>query len=289
MSHKKKRIIAITSVFTIFTGFIVWLLWANTALKLNAYTIANSRLPSKFDGYRIAHISDLHNAEIGPSNRKLLQILEDIQPDIIAITGDLVDSRRTNIDIALRFAREAIKIAPCYYVAGNNESWITEYDKLRTGLKSLGVAVLEDTKVEIRRDDEKIKMLGVVDPSFYGDLSWEKEADIIDSVLYKLNDENETFTLLLIHRPDLMDIYAQNNCDLVLSGHAHGGQVRLPFVGGLVAPDQGFFPYYDSGLYTVKNTDMIVSRGIGNSIIPLRVNNRPEVILVELKKASRVV
>ncbi len=103
--------------------------------------------------------------------------------------------------------------------------------------------------------------------------------------LSELMSDNDKYTLLLSHRPELFEVYVKCGADLVLSGHAHGGQFRLPFVGGLVAPNQGLFPEYDAGLYTEGNTNMVVSRGVGNSILPFRFNNRPEVILIELEKA----
>ena len=105
----------------------------------------------------------------------------------------------------------------------------------------------------------------------------------METHLQELMNESDSFTLLLSHRPELFEIYVNNEVDLVLSGHAHGGQFRLPFVGGSVAPTPGLVPKYDAGLYTEENTNMIVSRGIGNSILPFRFNNRPEVILIELQ------
>ena len=106
----------------------------------------------------------------------------------------------------------------------------------------------------------------------------------MNTKLEELHTEQDRFTILLSHRPELFETYVDHDLDLVLSGHAHGGQFRLPFVGGLVAPNQGFFPEYDAGLYSMNHTNMIVSRGIGNSILPFRFNNRPEVIIIELKK-----
>ena len=105
----------------------------------------------------------------------------------------------------------------------------------------------------------------------------------MDTKLEELHTEDDVFTILLSHRPELFDIYADHGMDLILSGHAHGGQFRLPFIGGLVAPNQGLFPEYDAGIYTEGNTNMLVSRGVGNSILPFRINNRPEVILIELQ------
>lgn len=261
----------------------LWIAWGNTALELNTYTVTSDKLPDAFEGYRIAHVSDLHNAEMGKDNEKLLAMLRNAAPDIIAITGDLVDSRNTDIDIALRFAQEAVKIAPCYYVTGNHEARISAYDQLKTGLEEAGVFVLENARVEIRRGGEAITVLGVEDPSFQTDYLLGAADAVISASLAKLKTECDGFAVLLSHRPELFDTYVTAGMDLVLSGHAHGGQFRLPIIGGLVAPNQGMFPKYDAGLYTARNTNMIVSRGIGNSIVPFRFNNQPEIILIQLQ------
>ena len=264
-------------------GLVVWVAWGNTALELNTYTITSSRLPENFDGYRIAHISDLHNVQMGEDNGKILSILRQADPDIIAITGDLIDSRNTSLEIALQFVGEAIKIAPCYYVTGNHEARVSEYDLLKAGMVSAGVVILENDQAEINIDGDTITLIGVNDPSFQMDsLSGDSDA-VIDAKLTELHKDGNGFTILLSHRPELFSIYAAHDVDLVLSGHAHGGQFRIPFIGGVVAPDQGLFPEFDAGVYTDGNTNMLVSRGVGNSIIPFRVNNRPEIILVELK------
>ena len=281
-AKNKKRIVVLTILASILLTLIIWTAWGNTALELNTYTITSEKLPEAFNGYRIAHISDLHNAEMGKDNEKLLSMLREAEPDIIAITGDLIDSRDTNIEIALHFAKEAVKIAPCYYVTGNHEARVSEYNDLKEGLNELGVIVLEDEKVEIEQYGEKIVLLGVDDPSFQTDYLDGDSVTVMRGKLQELKNEEYAYTVLLSHRPELFETYVESGVDLVLSGHAHGGQFRLPFVGGLVAPNQGLFPKYETGLYTSNNTNMLVSRGIGNSIIPFRFNNRPEVILIEL-------
>lgn len=282
---KKRNIILLAICITVLLILAIWTIWGNSALEMNTYTILSNRLPEAFDGYRIAHISDLHNAEMGNKNENLILMLKEAQPDIIAITGDIIDSRNTNIEIALQFTEEAIKIAPCYYVTGNHEARIFEYDELKKGLTELGVVVLEDEYLEIKQFGETFTLLGVNDPNFQIDYLFGDSASVMRNKLQELTDEKDTYTVLLSHRPELFDVYTENKVDLVLSGHAHGGQFRFPFVGGLVAPNQGLFPKYDAGLYTDENTSMIVSRGIGNSILPFRFNNRPEVILIELKTA----
>ena len=283
MTVKKKRIIILAVVAAVLLTLTIWTVWGNTALELNTYTVSSDRLPEAFDGYRIAHVSDLHNVEMGEDNEKLLNMLQEAEPNIIAITGDIIDSRNTDIDVALQFTKDAMEIAPCYYVTGNHEARVSEYDELKAGLIEQGVVVLEDATTEISLDGDTIILVGVNDPSYQTDYLFGDSQTVMNGKLQEITAAENEFTILLSHRPELFEIYADNNMDLILSGHAHGGQFRLPFVGGLVAPNQGLFPKYDAGLYTEENTNMIVSRGIGNSILPFRFNNRPEVILIDLQ------
>ena len=283
MTAKRKKFIFLAVAAAVFVALVIWIAWGNTALELNTYTISSSKLPQSFDGYRIAHVSDLHNTEMGKDNEKLLTMLRDADPDMIAITGDLIDSRDTDIEIALQFVREAVKIAPCYYVTGNHEARVNEYGELKAGMEAAGVTVLEDARAEISLEDETITLIGVNDPSYQTDYLFGDSETVMNTKLEDLHTEHDGFTILLSHRPELFDTYTDHNVDLILSGHAHGGQFRLPFAGGLVAPNQGLFPEYDAGIYTEDNTNMLVSRGVGNSIFPFRINNRPEVILIELQ------
>jgi len=259
---------------------------ANKALILTEYTIASDKLPSVFNGFRIAHISDLHNESFGKNNEKLVAMVQKSEPDIIVITGDLIDSRNTDIDVSVDFVRQIKDIAPVYYVNGNHEARIDEYTLLKIELNKLGVIVLENGSSVISKEGECINILGVNDPAFDTGGGFfdcvESEAKMLSSI-HSLKNNCSEYTILLSHRPEYFEVYIQSGVDLVFSGHAHGGQFRLPFIGGLVAPGQGLFPEYDSGVFTEDDTSMIVSRGLGNSIIPLRVNNRPEVIIVELK------
>ena len=257
-------------------GLAAWVFWANTAIEVNEWTVASERLPAAFEGFRIAQVSDLHNAQFGPENETLLGLLKKAEPDIIVITGDLVDSGKTDVALALDFAAKAVQIAPCYYVSGNHEANSGQWTQLRQGLLDAGVLVLEDEGVLLEREGEHILLFGLQDPAFGGD---------IVGNLNRLKEE-EGYTVLLSHRPELFGGYVNAGIDLVFSGHAHGGQLRIPFVGGLVAPGQGFFPEYDSGLYQRNGTAMLVSRGLGNSIIPLRVNNRPEILVAVLKRSQ---
>ena len=283
MTAKKKKFIFLAVVAAVLVALAIWIAWGNTALELNTYTVSSAKLPESFDGYRIAHVSDLHNTEMGKDNEKLLAMLRDADPDMIAITGDLIDSRDIDIEIALQFVREAVKIAPCYYVTGNHEARVNEYGALKAGMEAAGVTVLEDVKTKISMEGETITLIGVNDPSYQTDYLFGDSETVMNTKLEDLHTEHDGFTILLSHRPELFDTYVDQDIDLVLSGHAHGGQFRLPFIGGLVAPNQGLFPEYDAGIYTEGNTNMLVSRGVGNSILPFRINNRPEVILIELQ------
>ena len=282
MKRKKKWILSLIALILIVLT--VWTLWGNTALEVNEYEVVSDRIPQGFDGFRIAQVSDLHNAEFGEGNEKLSKLLSETDPNMIVITGDLIDSRHTDIGIALEFARQIIKIAPVYYVSGNHEARVREYVDLRMGLTEAGVIVLENQKVQISKDSESITLMGIQDPSFrtdylFGDAESESRQEITS-----LQNESDGYTVLLSHRPELFDLYVDTGVDLVFSGHAHGGQFRLPVFGGLVAPNQGFFPKYDAGQFSEENTTMIVSRGVGNSIIPFRINNPPEIVVVELKR-----
>ncbi len=262
----------------------IWIVMTNAKLEITEYKIRSSRVPEAFDGFRIAQVSDLHNAEFGEKNSKLLKILSETCPDAIVLTGDLIDSRNTDVAIALTFASKAVQIAPVYYVTGNHEARVAEYEELKNGLAEAGVTVLDNQKIRITRDGECIIFMGIDDPSFQSDYLFGDAELVAQQAITSLQNDADGFTVLLSHRPELFDLYVDSGIDLVFSGHAHGGQFRLPFVGGLAAPNQGLFPKYDAGQFIEENTSMIVSRGVGNSIIPFRINNPPEIVVVELKR-----
>jgi predicted MPP superfamily phosphohydrolase len=261
---KKKKLLIIISVLVVVAT--AWVLWGNLTVGLTKVTIQEESLPMAFHGLKIAHVSDLHNSHLW---KQAIKQLQKAQPDIICITGDLVDSSRTNLDTALAFAAEAVKIAPCYYVPGNHESGLDPevFADLKNGLLELGVKVLMAEYDIITRGDEQICIAG---------LGWNLSK--LDSL-----QPYDGYRILLAHYPEYLEKYAQADVDLVLSGHAHGGQFRIPFLGGVLAPGQGFFPKYDAGHFVAEDTEMYISRGIGNSSFPLRLNNRPEVILITLK------
>lgn len=280
--RKRKRWIVLAALCALLACLIPYLLWANTVLTVSHVEL--DLLPGE-GSFTIAQVSDLHNAEFGGGNRELLAILEEAEPDLIAITGDLIDSRRTDPAPALAFLEGAVELAPVCYVTGNHEFRAYDaYQGLKSQMEELGVIVLENESMVL--EEVPLRVIGLDDPSFgvRSDPSATPE-QILQGALTALAPqagEEDLRTVLLAHRPEYVELYAQYGADLVLSGHAHGGQVRLPGVGGLYAPGQGFLPEYTSGLYQIGETSLVVSRGLGNSLFPLRVNNRPEVVLVRL-------
>lgn len=286
MMKTKKKFIVLAAIVAILILLIIWIAYGNTDLEIYKYNVKSEDIPSEFDNFRIVQISDLHNAEFGENNEKLLLMLKQADADIIAITGDMIDSRNTDIDVAISFAQKAVNIAPVYYVNGNHESRVLgEYEKLKQGLTDAGVTILENSSADITIGDEAITLIGINDPTFRMDIVDDTMEQNIAHQLVNVIPDNDNYKVLLAHRPEYFDVYA-GNVDLVLSGHAHGGQFRIPFIGGLVAPGQGFFPEYYEGSHIKENTEMIVSRGIGNSIIPFRINNKPEIIVAELTKIA---
>ncbi len=278
---KKKKLLIGTALGAVLAG---WLIWGNSAPMTSVYQIVSSGLPEEFHGFRIAQISDLHNGEFGAGNETLLSMLAETKPDIVVLTGDLIDSRNMNLPVALAFGEEAAKIAPCYYVTGNHESRIDGLPELLNGLTDAGVTVLRNEKITLERNDNAITLLGVDDPAFRSDYMTGDSGPVLTEALSELMEEQMGYTILLSHRPEWFQLYRDFGVNLVFSGHAHGGQFRLPFVGGLIAPNQWFFPEYDAGVFTEEGTSMVVSRGLGASMIPLRINNRPELVVAELHR-----
>ena len=276
---RKKRI-WVTILLLLFI-LVVWTIWGNVTVGVTHYTVTSNRLPHSFDGYKIAVVSDLHNVQFGNNNSQLVEKIKKEHPDIIAITGDLVDSNRTDIEIAIQLVSQLTEIAPCYYVTGNHEAWINEqYQELEKGLIVGDVVVLHDNVIQLTKGSETIQIAGLDDPDCTDRDTYIQES-MVQTKISNMSLSNE-YSILLSHRPEMFEEYVSEEVDLVLSGHAHGGQFRVPFIGGIIAPNQGLFPKFDAGKYIKNNTTMIVSRGIGNSIIPVRFNNRPEIVIVEL-------
>ena len=283
ITTKKLIIIALFLII-----IMIFCYWQNNSIIVTDINYVNSKIPNSFNGYKILHISDLHNKEFGKDQKKLISLTKELNPDIIVVTGDLIDSRRTTIDdmhIALSYMKSATDIAPVYYVSGNHEERSNLYNDLKIALEECGVINIDDTHKNIELNGDSISLLGLADISFNPIINSRYNTSILEfnEILGNLKTESDNkFTILLSHRPELIKLYSQENIDLVFSGHAHGGQIRLPFLGGLIAPDQGFFPKYTNGIHKLNSTSLVISRGLGNSLAPQRLFNRPEVVVVNL-------
>lgn len=275
MKNKKKivKLIKITCVVVLFICFF-W--YENHHLTVTTYTYQSEKTDADLNGYRIVQISDLHNAEFGHDNRKLLKKISELEPDIIVITGDIVDSNHTDIKTSISFVKQAVLISDVYYVTGNHEYWLTkdEQAELFNGIEQTGAVILNNESINISVGESGFCLIGLDDNSLSN--------GTLDHLISEIDDDK--LSVVLAHEPQYLSKYASTGCDLVLTGHAHGGQFILPFVGAIVAPDQGFFPEYTSGKHQEKETTMYISRGLGNSIIPVRLFNDPEIVCVDFQE-----
>jgi len=262
--------------------FVVLFLYdQNNRIVISKHRVKDIKVPSAFNGFKILHLSDLHNKSFGKNQTQLLNKIHKLNPDIILITGDLIDRRRTDFKPVLNLLKGFHSI-PVYYVPGNHEAWSDCYAQLKDILINHGVEVLEDEERCIVRDDQKLFLYGLKDPGFYT-----KDDHKLKS-RYQLDVHLKTwkpggFSMLLSHRPEYFDVYASHAIDIIFSGHAHGGQIRFPFIGAILAPHQGFFPKYSAGMYQINTSRLFLSRGLGNSLFPFRIFNQPELILVSLE------
>ena len=283
MKNKKTLTIVIAFIVLCLTlGTLI--VYDNFKLDITEYNLKSDNLPESFNELKIIHLSDLHNTEFGKDNEKLLRIIKEQEPDAVFVTGDTIDGFYTNIQIPINLFKEILKICDVYFVVGNHESRVNTnvHTEFIDTLSEIGVIVLKDDSAYIEKDGERIQVIGLKDASDYKiDYSEDYTEKITETI--NIPDDKNTFSILLSHHPELFPEYKNTDIDLVFSGHAHGGQFRLPFIGGIIAPEQGLFPEYDAGVFSENNTTMVVSRGLGNSIVPVRINNSPEVVVFTLK------
>ncbi|HHZ01452.1 MAG TPA: metallophosphoesterase [Tissierellia bacterium] len=263
----------------------IFLTWQNNGLVTTNYSYKSEKVPDKFDGFKILHISDFHNKNFYGS---LTNRMKEINPDIIVISGDLIDRRKTNLYTTTKFIQEIVKVAPVYYVSGNHEQLSEHYAKLKVILNNFNVINMDDFYTKLYRDGSSIGLIGIADPAINADKKtylYTSNNTYARNILNHLTKDLKTeFNILLSHRPELLSVYKEFNIDLVFSGHAHGGQIRIPFIGGILSPNQGFFPKLSEGMHKEGSTSIVVSRGLGNSLFPFRILNRPELIVVTLNK-----
>lgn len=263
-----------------------FLYFQNKDLVMSKYRVNFDYLPKEFDEFKIVHLSDLHNKRFGARQAKLIEMVRKAKPDIIVITGDIVDYLLYRPDPALELVRGLHDIAPIYYVSGNHEWARPEYDAFKQQLIESGVQVLDNRVVTINRGDKMLAIAGIDDYARYGNQP--DITKIVHRTLTEVRDQvdERAFKILLVHRPELLREYIEHHFNLVFAGHAHGGQWNLPGIGPIYAPGQGLFPRLVSGVHRRHNVHIVISRGIGNSGILAfqRLFNKPEVVVVILNK-----
>jgi len=261
---------------------------SNTRIVMSEYELYYQNLPGSFDGYRIVILSDLHATEFGPENQRLITMVQDAEPDIIAITGDFIDYDQglqieKQLEIAETLVTGLTQIAPVYFVTGNHD-----WDKRIEGpwaliqmLEEHDVNVLRNRFTRVETGGGSIILAGTDDPNGPADMIKPEE------LVARIRDaEGDGFIIMLEHRNNNLPLYSELGVELVLCGHAHGGIIRLPFTDGLIGQQRDWFPTYTSGVYSTGETNMVVSRGLGNTMNIPRLLNNPHVVVAVLRVES---
>lgn len=244
-------------------------------LEVNRYSVDAEQI----DGViRLALLTDLHSSSYGKGCDKIIKALRKEAPDIVLLGGDIFDDVLSN-DNATALVNALGSEFLCYYVSGNHEYWTNDIDSIKATVEAAGIEVLEGECYTVEVRGQKINICGVDDPVYDYDRMY-RQMDAADEA-----SDNGYYTVLLSHRPEMVEEYGRYGFDLVLAGHAHGGQMRVPYVleNGIYSPNQGWMPKYTSGLYELDGYDLIVSRGLDRDSVSVpRLFNRPEIVLVEV-------
>lgn len=265
---KKKFLLLLTIVVLCIYAF-------RTDINIVKYSLESDKISSDIT---VAVVSDLHSCNYGNNQKELVSKLNKENPDIVLMPGDIVDDMLP-IKKAKEFLSAITKLYSCYYTSGNHEVWSNDLNDIKLMMSNYGVKVLEGTNDIININGNMLNILGVDDP----EVGYDKFMNQLEQCNTNLNNIN--FSILLSHRPELIDIYNQYNFDLIVSGHAHGGQWRIPYIlNGLLAPNQGFFPKYAGGKYNINDSILVVSRGLAkeSTRVP-RIFNRPEIVIINIK------
>lgn len=256
------------------------IIYCNRALEITNYKLSSDKLKTNF---RIALFSDQHNKQFGKNDRKLVQKISEQKPDIIAVDGDMVTDNFANDEVMKNLLVQLAQIAPTYYCLGNHERNLASQIDFKTDIENCGAVLLDNESIEIKKNGESVLLGGLSDYPFY-DFN-EGNDDVPEKIFWYdfCGKVKNQYSILLHHQPEyIYDMISSSPVDLVLCGHTHGGLIRIPFIGGLFAPNQGFFPKYDKGEFDINNTKMIITSGLGNSNFLPRINNCPEICIIDI-------
>ena len=275
-------------IFWLFATFIAgWLNYQNRHLTINNYQINSSAWPAILDGWRLVQISDLHNQAVyGPGNNKIITTVQELRPHAIMLTGDTFDGRVTNIPANLELISRLKEIAPVYYITGNHEFSNDDYFALTLAVQKAGATVLRDQILPIEESGTIINLIGLDDPSVLGGpmplTTTQKIIELKLQILQSLPEYSSSSpTILLAHRPEFWSSYLTIKPLITLSGHTHGGQLRLPLIGSIYVPNQKLFTKLDRGSFEKNNSHLIISQGLGNSSIEQRLLAYPEIVSLD--------
>jgi predicted MPP superfamily phosphohydrolase len=250
-----------------------------SGIGISHYAIKSNSIPSEFNGFKILQISDLHCAIFGDKQEGLVNKVKAEKPDIIVLTGDMIDEGIGDMESISDLLDGITAIAPVYSVSGNHDKWYHGFLELQKLIEDKNVTLLENKSGKVTRNGKYINIFGIGDPDVW---DYTKAEQYLEKSISTLKP-SDGYNILLFHRANMFDSIKGKGYQLVLSGHMHGGQIQIPFIGGLVSPHGDWFPKYTQGKYEEDGTVMIVSRGLGNSMKIPRVFNPPELVVVTLR------
>lgn len=258
--------------------FLLFILWNNFDIQTETVKVSLQSLPTAFDGLRIIELSDLHGRSFGKDNAALLRKIADAEPDLICICGDLFDEN-SDLSMLPPLLRGLVAIAPTYYVTGNHEWQLANLSDLLSEMQSLGVTVLRNDYRILEKDGQRLVIAGVDDPC--GPYDQKTPEELVSEI--RAGEGEDACIVMLAHRNETIDLWASLGVDLVLTGHCHGGVIRIPFVGGVFGSGHRLFPKYDAGLFEQNGTLLYVGRGLGYTNVHFRLFNRPHLPVLVLQ------
>ena len=258
---------------------VVYITATDTRIQVTRYAVRSEELPEAFDGMTIMQLSDLH----GQITDRLYDLILENKPSIFVLTGDTVDEDTEDYDGVCELLQVISDGTPTFLITGNHEQWLDNTDEVLQMFADCGAKIMDGKSASLKLGDDRIYITGIADPSFVDD-------ELCQSTLLrqkKLTAQYDGFNILLFHRADMFDSFLQRGYDLILSGHMHGGQVRVPFVGGIISPKGSWMPKYSGGMYKLEDGSVGISnRGLANGGRIKRIYNRPEIVIIELQCAE---